>query len=98
MRVALLVSLAPPAWPQDKSKDLTNKSLEDLMNMEVTSASKKEQKISHTAAPIFVITQDDIQRSGATNIRNRKLSVARSLSLLPAKTRRWRCATTAGNS
>src|SRR6202035_1263516 len=43
-------------------------SIEDLMNIEVTSVSKKEQKMSQAAAAIFVITQEDIQRSGATNI------------------------------
>jgi iron complex outermembrane receptor protein len=48
--------------------DLTQVSLENLMNIEVTSVSKKEQKLSRTAAAIFVITQEDIQRSGATNI------------------------------
>jgi iron complex outermembrane receptor protein len=45
-------------------------SLEDLMNVEVTSASKKEQKLSRVAAAIFVITQEDIRRSGATNIED----------------------------
>ncbi|HEY6267970.1 MAG TPA: TonB-dependent receptor [Candidatus Acidoferrum sp.] len=38
------------------------------MNLEVTSVSKKEQKMSQVAAAIFVITQEDIHRSGATNI------------------------------
>ena len=38
------------------------------MNVEVTSASKKEQKLSRVAAAVFVITQEDIRRSGATNI------------------------------
>ena len=38
------------------------------MKVEVTSASKKEQPLSRTAAAVFVISQDDIQRSGATNI------------------------------
>ena len=38
------------------------------MNMEVTSASKKEQKLSQTASAIFVITEEDIRESGATNI------------------------------
>jgi iron complex outermembrane receptor protein len=42
--------------------------MEGLLDMEVTSASKKEQKISETAAAIFVITQDDIRRSGMTSI------------------------------
>jgi iron complex outermembrane receptor protein len=56
------------AWPQKSSADLTSQSLEDLMNIQVTSVSKKEQKLSATAAAIFVITQQDIQRSGATSI------------------------------
>lgn len=59
------------AWgqePQTPPKDLTATSIEDLMNVEVTSVSKKEQRLSRTAAAIFVITQEDIRRSGATNI------------------------------
>ena len=38
------------------------------MNTEVTSVSRKQQKISKVAAAIYVITQDDIRRSGATTI------------------------------
>ena len=38
------------------------------MNVEVTSVSRRQQSLSQTAAAVFVITQDDIQRSGATNI------------------------------
>lgn len=38
------------------------------MNMKVTSVSRKEEKISQAAAAIFVITQQDIAHSGATNI------------------------------
>jgi iron complex outermembrane recepter protein len=60
--------MATPARPQDKSKDLSNLSIDDLMNIEVTSVSKKEQKMAKVAAAIFVITQEDIRRSGATNI------------------------------
>jgi iron complex outermembrane receptor protein len=54
--------------PQSPPGDPTQVSIEDLMNVEVTSASKKEQKMSQVAAAIFVITQEDIHRSGATNI------------------------------
>jgi iron complex outermembrane recepter protein len=50
------------------NKDYTQQSLEDLMNIEVTSVSKKSQKVSATAAAIYVITQDDIRHSGALNI------------------------------
>ncbi len=48
--------------------DLTDLSLEELLSVEVTSVSKKKQKLSESAAAIFVITQDDIRRSGVTSI------------------------------
>lgn len=57
-----------PAAAQQKTPDLTDRSLEDLMNIQVTSVSKKEQRLSQTAAAVFVITQEDIRRSGSTNI------------------------------
>src|SRR5438128_1498729 len=49
-------------------EDFTSLSLEELMKVEVTTASKTPQTLMRTAAAAFVITQDDIRRSGATNI------------------------------
>lgn len=66
--VAILASVSLPAWPQQQGPDLTGRSLEDLMNIEVTSVSKTGQPLSRTAAAVFVITQDDIAHSGAANI------------------------------
>ena len=57
-----------PATQAATQRDLSQVSIEDLMNIQVTSVSKKEQKMSQAAAAIFVITQEDIRRSGATNI------------------------------
>jgi iron complex outermembrane recepter protein len=48
--------------------DLTGATLEDLMNIQVTSVSMKEQSLSKTASSIYVITQDDIRHSGATMV------------------------------
>ncbi len=48
--------------------DYFNLSLEDLLQMEVTSVSKKKQNINEVASAIFVITQEDIRRSGVTSI------------------------------
>jgi iron complex outermembrane recepter protein len=48
--------------------DYTSMSLEDLMNQPVTSVTKHTQKVGDSAAAIFVITQEDIRRSGATSI------------------------------
>jgi len=63
-----LVLLTRPGWCQRDRDDLTQASLEDLMNVRVTSVSRKEQKLSKVAAAIYVITQEDIRRSGATTI------------------------------
>jgi iron complex outermembrane receptor protein len=43
-------------------------SLEDLMNVVITSASKKAQTLAQTAAAAHVITAEDIHNSGASNI------------------------------
>src|SRR5579864_4066553 len=59
----------PQPSPQTAGqRDLSQITLEDLMNIQVTSVSKREQKMSGAAAAIFVITQEEIRRSGATNI------------------------------
>jgi iron complex outermembrane recepter protein len=69
--LALLACLASGnlGWAQTGApRDLADLSLEDLMNIQVTSVSKKEQKLSRAAAAVYVITAEDIRRSGATNI------------------------------
>jgi len=50
------------------ARDLSEATLEDLMNIEVTTVSKKEQKVSQSAAAIYVITQEDIRRSGMSSV------------------------------
>jgi iron complex outermembrane recepter protein len=69
LMLACLVAYGQSAQkPSASPSDLTQVSIEDLMNTEVTSVSKKEQKLSQAATAIFVITKEDIRRSGATNI------------------------------
>jgi iron complex outermembrane receptor protein len=48
--------------------DFANLSLEDLMNVEVTSVSKKTQAIADAPAAVTVISQDEIARSGFSTI------------------------------
>ena len=52
----------------ESESDLTDLSIEGLMEQKVTSVSKTEQTFSDTVAAVFVITQDDLRRSGVTNI------------------------------
>jgi iron complex outermembrane receptor protein len=68
IETALLALAFLGAQTQKASPDLTSLQIEDLMNVNVTSASKKEQKISKVAAAIFVISEEDIRRSAAINI------------------------------
>jgi iron complex outermembrane receptor protein len=49
-------------------QDLTQMSLEQLGNVEVTTVSKEPEQVWQTPAAIYVITQEDIRRSGATSI------------------------------
>jgi len=64
------IVLAASAFAQStpKSDDLTNLSVDDLINVQVTTVARRGQKLSETAAATFVITQEDIRRSGATTI------------------------------
>lgn len=70
----LALLLAGPARAQNPAEtppqDLTGLSLEELMNVEVvvTSAARHEQSLAKTPAAIFVLSSDDIRRSGATSI------------------------------
>jgi iron complex outermembrane receptor protein len=68
--LATLMTLAssPSASPQELPEDLTELSIEDLMNIEVTTAARKSERLGDAAAAVFVITSEDIQRSGATTI------------------------------
>jgi len=47
---------------------LKNLSIEELSNIEITSVSKRDEKLSDAPTSIFVITSGDIRRSGATSL------------------------------
>jgi iron complex outermembrane receptor protein len=63
-----LLTLAAPVLAQEPGTDLSQLSIEDLMSIEITSASRREQRTADVAAAVFVITQDDIRRSGMTTV------------------------------
>ena len=65
----MLCAVSQQAMAADApSADFLKVSLKDLADMEVTSVSRKSEKASEAAAAIHVITQEDIRRSGATNL------------------------------
>ena len=63
----LATSLARAEAPL-RLADLADLSLEQLSGVTVTSASRREERLVDAPASIFVITNEDIRRSGATNL------------------------------
>lgn len=70
--VSLLIAAATPlhasANPQDANNPVKELTLEQLGDVQVTSVSKAPEHLWKTAAAVYVITQEDIQRSGVTTI------------------------------
>ena len=55
-------------WAVAAAIDLTQLSLEELMDLEVTTASRKEEFLFESPAAAYVLTGEEIRRSGFTNI------------------------------
>jgi iron complex outermembrane receptor protein len=66
--VALIPAFPASGRAQARPPDLARISLEDLLNIQITSAAKKEQRAEEVPAAVFVITQDDIRRSGLRSL------------------------------
>ena len=64
---ATLVASAAHAQQMAANTDLQSLSIEQLANVEITSVSKAPQALSTAAAAVYVITSEDIVRSGVTN-------------------------------
>ncbi len=64
-----LLSLLPFfAFANIEPSELTELSFDELMAIEITSVSKKSEELSQAAAAVYVVTQNEIRRSGATSI------------------------------
>jgi iron complex outermembrane receptor protein len=63
----------PPAEPPSEipyrsPSELKKLRLEDLVDVQITSAARRPELLSHASSAIDVITNEDIRRSGVTNI------------------------------
>lgn len=68
--VLLVVSAAAHSQKDEFSGDIFSLSLMDLVNMDVTIVSKREESVSMAAGVVSVITSDEIQSYGATNLKD----------------------------
>jgi iron complex outermembrane receptor protein len=69
-------------------EDVTELSLEELAQVDVTTVSKKSQKLADAAAAVYVITHEEIRRSGATSIPD-ALRLAPGLSVARISSNSW---------
>ena len=95
LRFALLLivitfCMANLAWANGKRGEnpLLDLSIEELMRVEVTTVSRHSQKLTQVPSAVFVITQDDIRRSGATNIPD-ALRMAPGVQVERVSTDKW---------
>src|SRR5258708_1961548 len=66
--IAAIFLVPVASWGQENKRDLTQLDLKDLMDLKVTTASKEAQSLSDVPSAVYVITQEDIRRSGAMNV------------------------------
>src|SRR5438093_6979708 len=81
-------ALAQTQEPLPPPSRLKRLSVEELMDIEVTSVSKRPEKLSETASAIQVITEEDIRRSGAASIPE-ALRLASNLEVAQVDSRQW---------
>ena len=90
--VLIAALLAPIVSGQDAitapTSQLADLSLEELMNISVTSVSKKETKLNEAPAAITVITQDEIGRFGFTSLPE-ALRMVPGLAVARAGSNQW---------
>lgn len=77
-----------PIYAAESMDDYLDLPIEDLLSMEVTSVSKKKQRLTEAAAAIYVITQEDIRRSGVTSIPE-ALRMAPGLHVAKMDSNKW---------
>jgi iron complex outermembrane receptor protein len=83
-----LALLPSSGFAQTQGPDLSQASIEELMRIEITSVARKEQRAADVAAAVFVITQDDIRRSGMTTIPD-LLRLAPGVQVAQINSNKW---------
>lgn len=75
---------------QDLPSDLTTVGLETLLNfdLKVTLPSRRSEQLSTAASAVFVITQDDIRKSGVTHVAE-ALRLAPGVNVARVSSNRW---------
>lgn len=79
---------SPVSADEPAIESLRSLSIEQLVNLEVTSVSRRPESVGRTAASVELITADDIRRSGAQSIPE-VLRLARNLEVAQIDAQRY---------
>ena len=88
LAVLILSILSPIAAAEDSAEDLKQMSLEELMDIQVTSVARHPESILQAPASVQVITRDEIRNSGATSIAE-ALRLADNLQVAQKNSHDW---------
>ncbi|MBL8222411.1 MAG: Plug domain-containing protein, partial [Bryobacterales bacterium] len=80
--VVAVFGMVSGGWAQQAgvpTSDLTDLPVEELLNLQVTSVGRKAQQLAKAPAAVFVITQEDLRRSGY-------ITLADALRMVPGLT------------
>jgi len=83
----IILCFSPPV-SAEAQKEAIDLSVEDLLNVEVTSVAKKAQSLNDAPAAAFVISNEDIKRSGSTSIPD-ALRLAPGLDVARIDANKW---------
>lgn len=85
-----ICAINPPSWAvaAEPNEALFDLSLDQLMKIRVTSVSRQSEELRDAPSAIYVITGDDIRRSGATSIPD-ALRVVPGLNVRRAGSANW---------
>jgi iron complex outermembrane receptor protein len=84
----LLAALTPASLVAQTTLHFADLSLEELMNETITSVSKREQKLSDTAAAVTVLSNDELRRSGAVHLAD-ALRLVPGLNVSSVNSNEW---------
>ena len=75
-----------PAKPE--GRDVFDLNVDELVNVRITSVSRREERVLQADSAIYVITQEDIRRSGITHVAE-ALRLAPGVNVAQANSNKW---------
>jgi iron complex outermembrane recepter protein len=77
-----------PTAAEPSARDIFDLNVDELVNVRITSVSKREERVLQADSAIYVITHEDIRRSGVTHVAE-ALRMAPGVNVAQANANKW---------